>query len=136
MSLMPARPKSLGWNATRTEAVAQRSGTPKPKAPLAPPKGKGGELWKKLFESGKQINHPDPEAFADAALRTRERAMALTDAKHKLKVIDKPPKAIEAAAAAKTAKACGPICRAKTLEGRPCRFKATCGEFCKKHAPH
>jgi hypothetical protein len=139
MSLMPDRPKPLGWNATRTEAVAQRTGTPKqptPKAPLAPPKGKGGELWKKLFESGKQINHPDPEAFADAALRVRERSIALTEAAHKLKVIDKPPKAIEAAVAAKTAKACGPICRAKTLEGRPCRFKATCGEFCKKHAPH
>ena len=25
-------------------------------------------------------------------------------------------------------------CRAKTLEGRQCGFKATCGEFCKKHA--
>ena len=25
-------------------------------------------------------------------------------------------------------------CRAKTLEGKQCGFKASCGEFCKKHA--
>ena len=35
MSLMPDRPKPLGWNATRTEAVAQRTGTPKQPTPKA-----------------------------------------------------------------------------------------------------
>jgi hypothetical protein len=25
-------------------------------------------------------------------------------------------------------------CKALTLEGRRCGFKATCGEFCKKHS--
>lgn len=24
-------------------------------------------------------------------------------------------------------------CQATTLSGRPCKFKATCGKFCKKH---
>lgn len=24
-------------------------------------------------------------------------------------------------------------CQATTLSGRPCKFKATCGNFCKKH---
>jgi len=24
-------------------------------------------------------------------------------------------------------------CRAKTLSGKPCPFKASCGEFCKRH---
>lgn len=26
------------------------------------------------------------------------------------------------------------ICQAKYLNGKPCRFKAVCGEFCKKHS--
>jgi len=26
------------------------------------------------------------------------------------------------------------ICQAKFLNGKPCRFKAVCGEFCKKHS--
>lgn len=31
------------------------------------------------------------------------------------------------------AQSSGMTCQATTLSGRPCKFKATCGNFCKKH---
>ena len=51
--------------------------------------------------------------------------------------IDEPPKPQESAHSEKKTRAvpsAGSRCQAKTMEGRQCGFKATCGAFCKKHA--
>jgi hypothetical protein len=122
------------WSLPRTPAEPLRVPEPKTKAPLPPPVGKGGELWMKLKSQAEALKHPNPEGFADAALRTREKTLAINDKKHKTKMLADPPKMTEVGKEPK-AKLEGKICRARTLEGRPCRFKATCGDFCKKHAP-
>lgn len=122
----------------RADIAPRPAPQPQPKAPLPPPKGKGGELWQKLKTKAEQEGHRDPEAFADAALRNREKTLEIGEKKHKLSFVpDYQPKAIETAAAKAPTKTAtdSKICCARTLEGRPCRFKATCGTFCKKHAP-
>ena len=126
------------WSKPRAETTPRPTPETKPKTPLPPPKGKGGELWQKLKNSAAESGYPNPEAFADAALRAREKSLDLAEKVHKLSLVpDYKPKSTETAAAKAPSKlaADAKICKAKTLEGRPCRFKATCGDFCKKHAP-
>ena len=116
---------------------------PPPSAPRAvPPRpdGHGNELWQKLLSAAIKSGHPDPEKMADTALRAREKAMALMAARPKLLVTKEVPKPAETVAVAAARK--GRIvphaalrCNAQTLEGRQCGFKATCGNFCKKHVP-
>ena len=97
------------------------------------------ELWRNFHAGALRDGHPDPEKFADSAVRSREIALKQRSKRHHtvvLKDAPKPPN--EAASAAKgksAAKAPGARCRALTLEGRQCGFAATCGCFCKKHAP-
>tara|TARA_B110000444_G_C18773101_1_gene563554 strand:- start:454 stop:810 length:357 start_codon:yes stop_codon:yes gene_type:complete len=43
-------------------------------------------------------------------------------------VIDKPPEVVNNQRTGKK------ICRATTMSGKPCAFRATCGEYCKKHS--
>jgi len=96
---------------------------PREKVEKPPPKGKYGEEWTRYFESAKQDGFVDPEKFADSALRTKELALELESKRHKiLRTNKKVSTGME-------------ICKARTLKGEPCKFKATCGEFCKKHAP-
>ena len=81
-----------------------------------------------------------PEKLADSMLRSRERALELQEARPKLIVTDIKPKALEVAVANKTVPKGRKVihealrCKAKTLEGRQCAFKSTCGDFCKRHA--
>jgi hypothetical protein len=70
------------------------------KAAPVPPKGKGGELWKSLLETAKSLKHPDPEKFADSALRARERTLEIKAKSHKTLKTNKKPKFSEACAAA------------------------------------
>lgn len=70
------------------------------KAAPVPPKGKGGELWKSLLETAKSLKHPDPEKFADSALRARERTLDIKAKSHKTLKTNKKPKFSEACAAA------------------------------------
>jgi hypothetical protein len=102
--------------------------------PLAPPQGKGGPDWQVFYATAVAQGHPEPEKLADSLLRARERALALKDARPAVKVITKIP----GAPPKEERKGGRPMveatrCRAKTLEGRQCGFKATCGGFCKKH---
>ena len=61
-------------------------------------------------------------------MRSKERRLEIDAGRHKLiKVDKKPPKEAESFAI-KT------ICKARTMAGAPCTFKAVCGEFCKKHS--
>ena len=46
----------------------------------------------------------------------------------KLIVIDKPPDVVNEQRTSKK------ICCATTMSGKPCSFKAVCGDYCKKHS--
>ena len=113
-----------------TKAVAQ--------APPPPPKGKGSELWQKFYNNARASGHSDPEKMADSLLRARERSIELVRAMHTTLVTTAPPKPQETVAmsAPKKVRALASAatrCRAKTLAGKQCPFRATCGDFCTKH---
>jgi hypothetical protein len=94
-----------------------------------PPKGKYSAEWTRIFEMAKLEGSPDPEKLADSALRSKERALEIDEKRHKLiKVDKKPPRDNEISSAIKS------ICKAMTMSGSKCTFKAVCGEFCKKHS--
>ena len=112
------------------------------KPPLAPPIGKGGELWQKLYNQAVASKHPQPEKCADTVLRAREKTLKIEAARHKLQVTDKVPKPAETVVAAKTGVKrarvvpVGSRCVATKMDGKQCEFKRhpDCGKFCSKHA--
>lgn len=95
------------------------------------------ELWETLYARAVQDEHPEPEKFADSAVRAREKALLKQKERASVQLLKDPPKPppAEGAPARGKARSNGPKCQAKTLEGRQCGFAATCGPFCKKHAP-
>jgi hypothetical protein len=134
---------------TATEAAIARASTQArtarhvpvvpPRQQPPPPVGKGGPLWQGFYAAALLSNHPDPEKLADSSLRMREKTLAIEAKRPKtLQTLKKPTPAEAAAKAPRKAK---PVlhdafrCKAKTLEGKQCGFKATCGAFCKKHSP-
>ena len=106
-----------------------------PKSPPPPPNGKGGVIWNRMLDAAIRSGHPEPERMADAMLRSREKALALNAARPKTLVTTHAPKPSEVAAVAAKSRPLknGAKCKALTLEGRPCPFKAIIGFFCKKH---
>ena len=142
MDLQKLRPTYSQWRApvgpvaegrTRAAPVANAA-----KQLAQPPKGKGNELWQKFYDDAVAQRHHMPEKLADTLLRSRELSLELDAKRHKTMVTTKVPKPSETVAVARGAKAKQVLhdacrCRAMTLEGRRCGFKATCGEFCKKH---
>jgi hypothetical protein len=148
MDLQKLRPTYSQWRAPLDTAAERRAATlQKPQASAAkqlaqPPKGKGGPLWQQFYNDAVAKNHPLPEKLADTLLRSREHALELAAKRHSVKEYTGVPKMQETVAANKgTVKKAGkPVlhdafrCKALTLEGRRCGFKATCGEFCKKHS--
>jgi hypothetical protein len=101
------------------------------KPPLAPPKGKFGTEWHKIHSLAVGRGDRDPERWADATLRFIERTREVKAARQPVKVYTEPPKTVvNKGVRAPTVDRC----HAKTLEGKQCGFRATCGEFCKKHA--
>ena len=97
------------------------------------------EVWRSYHAGALRDNHPDPERFADAAVRSREIAMRQKAERAKVQVLSETPRPLApepgSVRTKPSAKAAGAKCQAKTLEGRQCGFAATCGQFCKKHAP-
>lgn len=93
------------------------------------------EIWKKFHAGAIREGHPEPERFADAAVRERETALRKKEKRAKVQLLSDPPKPPVDMGSRTVAKTPGPRCQAKTLEGRQCGFAATCGAFCKKHAP-
>ena len=144
MDLNKLRPTYSQWRAplgpnSEGRVRATPVCTARPLAP--PPEGKGGPLWQKFYDDAVAQRHPLPEKLADTLLRSREHSLALEASRRKAKVTTEVPKPSETASVNKgKAKSGKPIlhdacrCRAMTLEGTRCGFKATCGEFCKKHA--
>jgi len=113
----------------RAPVVAKPAPAPREPVQKAPPKGKYSPEWNRIFEAAKREGNPFPEKLADSALRSKERTMEIDAKRHKLiKVDKKPPKENETGIVTV-------ICKARTMAGTKCTFKAVCGEFCKKHAP-
>lgn len=145
MDLQKLRPTNSQWRSPLGPVGEDRK--PVARAPLSkkllePPKGKGGELWTKFYDEAVARGHTMPEKLADTLLRAREHALKLKAERHKVLETTHKPKALETVAQAGPAAARkgravlhdALRCKALTLEGRRCGFKATCGEFCKKHA--
>ena len=148
MDLAKLRPT---YSQFRSERVSVEDGharmhVPPPAVPkktaLAPPKGKGGELWQKLYDQAVVNKHPDPELIADSMLRTREKTLKIDAERHKLQKTDKVPKPAETVVAAKTGVKRARVlpydcrCTATKMDGKQCEFKRhpDCGKFCSKHA--
>jgi hypothetical protein len=95
------------------------------------------EIWRSYHAGAIREGHAEPERFADAAVRSHEVAMRKKSERAKVQFLTDAPKPVaEAGTRPKAgAKAGAAKCQAKTLEGRQCGFAATCGCFCKKHAP-
>jgi hypothetical protein len=99
------------------------------------------EIWEQYHAGAIRDGHPEPERFADAAVRERTQTLLKKEKRAKVAFLSDPPKpptaaAIEAGSKPSARnKAPATKCQAKTLEGRQCGFAATCGPFCKKHAP-
>jgi hypothetical protein len=95
-------------------------------------------LWWQYYHDALLRGHEDPEKLADSALRSRENALAIAAKRPTVKLTTHVPKPAETVVAtkAKTKLVLHDAlrCKATTLEGRRCGFKATCGNFCKKHA--
>lgn len=141
MDIQKLRPTYSQWRAplpTVTEGRVRVAPKVPPKPPTQPPKGRGGELWQKFYADAVARGHSEPERLADTFLRSRERTLELEAKRHKTLTVTAPPKPSEAAASApakkgRAAVAEGLRCKARTLAGKQCGFKATCGCFCKKH---
>jgi hypothetical protein len=146
MDLQKLRPNHSQWRQPLLNAAdAQVRAASAPSASTAkrllePPKGKGGPLWQKFYADAVMRNHPMPEKLADTLLRSREHALELEKARRKVLMTTEAPKPVETVAVNKGTKKTKVVlhdalrCKALTLEGRRCGFKATCGEFCKKHS--
>ena len=145
MDLQKLRPTKSLFQAPRLTTAEAHQRIRAPPAPGAPklvvaPEGAGGELWWKFYHDALLHKHPEPEKMADTALRAREKALALAAARPAVKQTLAPPKPTETAVANKGTAKVRPVlldasrCKAHTLEGRRCGFKAVCGDFCKKHA--
>lgn len=146
MDIQKLKPVKSQWGQPllNAEDARTRAGPP-PVASIAkriqePPKGKGGPLWQKFYADAVARKHPMPEKLADTLLRSREYALEIEAKRRKVMLTTKAPKAEETVSVNKGANKAKPVvndalrCKALTLEGRRCGFKATCGDFCKKHA--
>jgi hypothetical protein len=145
MDLQKLRPTYSQWRTPLGPAAESRKApapVPVPKKLQEPPKGKGGPLWQQFYNDAVARGHPMPEKLADTLLRSREYTLELEAKRHTTKEYTGVPKMQETVAANKgtVKKGTKPVlhdafrCKALTLEGRRCGFKATCGEFCKKHS--
>ncbi|BAT22061.1 hypothetical protein AR679_gp035 [Yellowstone lake phycodnavirus 1] len=120
----------------RTPVAETAPVVPAAKAPAAPPKGQGGPIWQKFLADAVAQGHPEPERLADTLLRAREKTLELNEKRHKVEITTKKPTPAECAGAVAGVKKVtgGALCKAVTLENRPCKFRAVCGAFCKKHS--
>lgn len=84
-------------------------------------------LWNKLYIEASRTPKIDASKFADSAIRMRQRSLELDAKRPKIILINHEPETQvqETTAVLK--------CKARTLVGKQCGFKATCGGFCKKH---
>jgi len=114
--------------------------TKKVQTRVPPPEIQGGEMWQRIYNTALVSGHPEPKKMADTILRSRQKFLEIEASRHKTQLTTHKPKPSEIAGPPVTQKARAKAilhdsqrCKAKTLEGRQCGFKATCGLFCSKH---
>jgi hypothetical protein len=93
-----------------------------------------GDLWQSMYDAALKSGHPQPEKMADTMLRSRETALRLKEARPKTLLTTPQESVVTSKTKARAVLADCHRCKALTLEGRRCGFKATRGEFCSKHA--
>jgi len=90
-------------------------------------------LWTRIYNEACKRKMAEPEKMANSAVRAREMALKVASARPKTLVTTEIVRiqTVEA----NTKKRCQePKCKATTLEGRPCAFRALQGGLCKKHS--
>ena len=88
-------------------------------------------LWLSVYNNSATNGHPFPEKMADSCVRSREKSLKMSAARAKTVMCDKRPPSDNAKPALAPCKKC----KAFTLSGNVCGFAATCGDFCRRHAP-
>lgn len=88
---------------------------------------KASEMYNRCLSEG--FSQSDALKFVETAKQYKKHCLRLQKQKQKraIQVLDKPPKFTTNAQTMKK-------CQARTMEGRPCPFKAHNGDYCKKHA--
>ncbi|NBS68608.1 hypothetical protein EBT31_06790 [bacterium] len=119
----------------RSAPVARQK--PEPKKPLPPVTIVRDEYWTKLYHAALvDMKEEDAVKFADSGYKCRARSLKIKEDKKKRApvVLLKPPPMLEQVV--NVHKRSEAKCQARTLENRPCPFRASskCGRFCSKHA--
>jgi hypothetical protein len=85
-----------------------------------------------MLEAAKNVKGcSDPEKLAESMFLTREKALAIKDARHHTNLV-----AFQAERVVpKPVKDTGAKCKATTLAGKPCPYRATFCGLCSKHTP-
>jgi hypothetical protein len=124
-------------NASHIQKVEPAARAPVCKQPVVAPKGelkpvdRTSELWLSVYNNSVANGHPFPEKMADSCVRSREKTLKLSEARHKTAVCDKRPPSDNAKPTLAPCKKC----KAFTLADSVCGLTATCGDFCRRHAP-
>ena len=88
-------------------------------------------MWERMLEAAKASGHPDPEKMADSMFASREKALAIKDARHHSLLVPFQAERV----APKPVKDTGAKCKATTLANKPCPYRATFCGYCSKHTP-
>jgi hypothetical protein len=78
--------------------------------------------WKKYYAIGSDQGPEYAMKFADSVIRFKKHTLKLEKKRHTSILLDKMP--------THEVKKCS----ARLMSGKKCTFRATCGEYCKKHA--
>jgi len=92
---------------------------------------RGGPVWERMLEAAKASGHPYPEKLADSMLASREKALAIKADRPRTNLVPFQAERV----VPKTVKDTGAKCKATTLAGKPCPYRATFCGFCSKHTP-
>lgn len=79
--------------------------------------------WKKYYAIAADKGPEYAMKFADSVVRFKKHTLKLQKKRATTVLLDKLPSAPEAKK-----------CSARLINGKKCTFRATCGDFCKKHA--
>lgn len=79
--------------------------------------------WKKYYAATICQGQEYAMKFADTASRLKKHTLKLKKERAHTVLLEKPPKKKEPEQ-----------CKARTMAGKKCAFKAVCGEYCKKHS--
>lgn len=98
---------------------------------VVPSAERGGPVWERMLEAAKASGHPEPEKMADSMFASREKALAIKDARHHSLLVPFQAERV----APKPVKDTGAKCKATTLANKPCPYRATFCGYCSKHTP-